>query len=46
MVLYTIKNLLPVKDVLKTLQSCGINKYIKILQRERSRKAVVKELGK
>ena len=31
MVLYTIKNLLPVKDILKTLPSSGINKYIKIL---------------
>ena len=31
MVLYTIKNLLPVKDKLKTLPSSGINKYIKIL---------------
>ena len=31
MVLYTIKNLLPVKDTLKTLPSSGINKYIKIL---------------
>ena len=29
MVLYTIKNLLPVKDILKTLPSSGINKYIK-----------------
>ena len=29
MVLYTIKNLLPVKDTLKTLPSSGINKYIK-----------------
>ena len=31
MVLYTIKNLLPVKDILQTLPSSGINKYIKIL---------------
>ena len=46
MVLYTIKNLLPVKDVLKTLPSSGINKYIKILQRQRSRKMAVKVLGK
>ena len=46
MVLYTIKNLLPVKDILKTLPSSGINKYIKILQRQRSRKTSVKELGK
>ena len=29
MVLYTIKNLLPVKDILKTLPSSGINNYIK-----------------
>ena len=27
MVLYTIKNLLPVKDILKTLPSRGINNY-------------------
>ena len=46
MVLYTIKNLLPVKDILKTLPSSGINKYIKILQRQRSRKTAVKELSK
>ena len=46
MVLYTIKNLLPIKDILKTLPSSGINNYIKILQRQRSRKTVVKELGK
>ena len=30
MVLYTIKNLLPIKDILKTLPSSGINNYIKI----------------
>ena len=29
MVLYTIKNLLPIKDILKTLPSSGINNYIK-----------------
>ena len=29
MVLYTIKILLLVKDILKTLSSSGINKYIK-----------------
>ena len=46
MVLYTIKNLLPVKDILKTLPSSGINKYIKILQRQRSRKTALKQLGK
>ena len=46
MVLYTIKDLLPVKDILKTLPSTGINKYIKILQRQRSRRRAVKELGK
>ena len=46
MVLYTIKNLPPVKDILKTLPSSGINRYIKILQRQRSRKTAVKELGK
>ena len=46
MVLYTIKNLLPMKDILKTLPSSGINNYIKILQRQRSRKTVVKEHGK
>ena len=46
MVLYTIKNLLPMKDILKTLPSSGINNYMKILQRQRSRKTVVKEHGK
>ena len=30
MVLYTIKSLLPIKDMLKTLPSIGINKYIKM----------------
>ena len=46
MVLYTIKNLLPIKDILKALPSSGINNYIKILQRQCSRKTAVKELGK
>ena len=46
MVLYTIKNLLPIKDILKTLQSSGISNYIKIVQRQRSRKTTVKGLGK
>ena len=46
MVLYTMKNLLPVKDILKTLPASGVNKYIKILQRQRSRKTAAKELGK
>ena len=46
MVLYTIKNLLPIKDILKTLPSIGINNYIKILQRQCSRKTAVKKLGK
>ena len=43
MAIYTIKNLLPVKDILK---ASGINGYIKILQRQCSRKTAVKELGK
>ena len=30
MVPYTIKNLLSIKDILKTLPSSGINNYIKI----------------
>ena len=46
MVLYTIKNLLPIKDILKTFPPSGINNYIKILQRQGSRKTVGKELGK
>ena len=50
MVLYTIKNLLLIKDshpmLLKTLPSSGIHNYIKILQRQCSRKTAVKELGK
>ena len=45
-VLYTIKNLLPIKDILKTLSSSGINNYIKILQRQYSRKTAAKELRK
>ena len=44
--LYTIKNLLPIKDILKTVPSSGINNNIKILQRQRSRKTAVKELDK
>ena len=44
--LYTIKNLLPIKDILKTLPSSGINNNIKIQQRQRSRKTAVKELDK
>ena len=35
MVLYTIKNLLPIKDILKTPPSTGINNYIRILQRHK-----------
>ena len=46
MVLYTIKNLLLIKDILKTLPSSGIHNYIKILQRQCSRKTAVKELAK
>ena len=46
MVLYTIKNLLPIKDILKTLPSSGISNYIKIVQRQSSRKTAVKGLGK
>ena len=46
MVLYTIKNLLLIKDISKTLPSSGISNYIKILQRQCSRKTTVKELGK
>ena len=30
MVLYTIKNLIPTKEILKALLSNGINNYIKI----------------
>ena len=30
MVIYTIKHLLPIKDILKTFPSSGINNYIKI----------------
>ena len=46
MVLYTIKNLLPIKDILKSLPSTGIDNYIKIFQRQYCRRTVVKELGK
>ena len=40
---YTIKKLLSIKDILKTLPSSGINNYIKILQRQRCRKAMEKD---
>ena len=46
MVLYTIKNLLPVKDILKTLPYSGINNDIKMQQIQRSRKKAVEELDK
>ena len=46
MVLYTIKILFSIKISLKTLPSSGINNYIKILQRQRSRKTMAKELDK
>ena len=46
MVLHTVKNLLAIKHILKTLPSSGTNNYIKILQRQRSRKSAVKELCK
>ena len=46
MVLYTIKTLLFIKDISKTPPSSGIHNYIKILQRQCSRKTAVKELGK
>ena len=35
---------MPIKDILKTLSSSGINNYIKISHRHRSRKTAVKEL--
>ena len=46
MVLHTMKNLLPIKDILKALPFSGINNYIEIFQRQRSRKTMVKEHGK
>ena len=46
MVLYTIKNLLPIKDILKTLPSSGISNDSKIFQRQHSKKTMVKELSK
>ena len=46
MVLYTIKTLLSIKDILKTFPSCGIDNYIKLLQGQCSRKTTVKQLGK
>ena len=36
MVLNTIKNLLPIKNILKQLSSSGINNYIKILQKQKN----------
>ena len=41
-----MKNLLLIKNILKTLPSSGIHNYIKILQRQCSRKTAVKELAK
>ena len=41
-ILWNNKDILPIKDILKTLPSSGINNYIKILQRQRSRKTAVK----
>ena len=46
MVHYTIKNLLSIKDILKTLPSSGIKNYIKIFHRQHSRETSVKEFGK
>ena len=54
MVLYTTKNLLPIKDILKTLPSSGIKNYIQLyssginnyFQRQLSKKTAVKEFGK
>ena len=46
MVLYTIKNLLLIKDILKTLPSSSINSFIKIFKRQCSRKTALKELAK
>ena len=46
MVLYTTKNLLPIKYILSTLPSSGVNNYMKTQQRQRSRKTAVKKLGK
>ena len=43
-ILWNNKDILPIKDILKTLPSSGINNYIKILQRQRSRKTAVKEM--
>ena len=37
---------MPIKDILKILPSSGINNYIKILQRQCSKKTAVKKLGK
>ena len=46
-VLYTIKNLLPINGILKTLPSSDIDNYIRVLQRQRSgKKKTVKDLGK
>ena len=44
MALYTIKNLLLKKDILKTLQSSGISNYIEMRKLKRSTKAAAKEL--
>ena len=46
MVPCTIKNLLPIINILKTLPSSAIDNYMKNLQIQRSRKTAVKELGK
>ena len=41
-----LKPYCPIKEILKTFPPSDINKYIKILQRRRSRQTAVKELGK
>ena len=46
MVLYINNNLLPLKHILKTLPSSGINNYIEIYQRQHSRKTAMKDLVK
>ena len=46
MILYTVKNLLLIKDILKALPPSGINCYFKIWKNSIPKKPAVKELGK
>ena len=46
MVLYTIKSLLPIKDMLKTLPFIAINKYIKMRENNALKKRLLSDFTK